>query len=215
MKHKKLIALMWGFSLLSLAAVFFAQPFLPDQVPVRWSFNGQVTAYAGKGILWGLAAIPAAVSVAYQAMPHFDPKKNNYEKFQLLYDSFGPLLTCFFFLLLSVTLTETLRPGTMDVGRVVIVILCLLFLLIGSMLGKVKSNWFMGFRTPWALSDPDVWNKTQRMGGWVFFLTGLITLPLALLARETVYTFTFFALLFGGILFTCVMSWRWFRIKSR
>jgi len=81
----------------------------------------------------------------------------------------------------------------------------------GNMMGKIKTNWFMGIRTPWALNDPDVWNKTQRLGGRVFFLSGLALILLTFLASEAVRLWVFFPLLFGGILLTYFMSWKWFQ----
>ena len=34
---------------------------------------------------------------------------------------------------------------------------------------KIKSNFSTGFKTPWALSSEEVWNKTQRLGGRLFY----------------------------------------------
>jgi len=93
-------------------------------------------------------------------------------------------------------------------------VVAVIFLIVGNMMGKVKPNWFMGFRTPWALSDPDVWNKTQRLGGWVFFLSGGLLIPLTLLAPPTVTFGVFFVILFGGIALTYYKSWKWFQEKQ-
>jgi uncharacterized membrane protein len=41
-------------------------------------------------------------------------------------------------------------------------------------MGKIKSNWFVGIRTPWTLSSEDVWNKTHRLSGKLFMIVGLI-----------------------------------------
>ena len=71
----------------------------------------------------------------------------------------------------------------------------------------------MGIRTPWALSDPDVWNKTQRLGGWVFFLSGLSAVILSLLAPEKIFFAVFFTIFFVGIILTYFMSWKWYRDK--
>jgi len=50
----------------------------------------------------------------------------------------------------------------------------ILFVLIGNYMGKVRQNYFVGFKTPWALANEDVWNKTQRVGGLMFVLTGIV-----------------------------------------
>lgn len=58
----------------------------------------------------------------------------------------------------------------------------LLLLVTGNYLGKVRSNFFLGIRTPWTLSSEHVWNRTHRVGGRLFAGVGLLvlaTLPLS------------------------------------
>ncbi len=212
MKNKKWIALMWTFALIPavLLAVFWGR--LPEQVPTNWGFNGQIT-YGPKSSMWLLAGLLVLIAALLQFLPKMDPKKQNYQKFQNLYDGFAALFPLFMDLVFVIMLVETFRPGTVNVGRVVTAGVAALFIAIGCIMGKIKPNWFMGIRTPWALSDPDVWNKTHRLGGWVFFLTGLVSLPLALLAPEKVFAFVLLAGVFGGCILTYVMSYVWFKRK--
>jgi uncharacterized membrane protein len=52
-----------------------------------------------------------------------------------------------------------------------------LFIFLGSVLGRVKPNWFVGIRTPWTLSSKKSWERTHRLGGWLFLgLGGLFLL---------------------------------------
>jgi len=213
MKNKKLIGLMWAFALLPAVMVALCWGRLPDWVPTNWGFDGHIT-YGPKSTLWLLAALAPLIAVCYQKLPHIDPKKPNYERFQEVYDGFGVALPLFMTLMTALILVETLRPGTLYMARVITAVICVLFIGIGCIMGKVKSNWFMGIRTPWALADPDVWNKTHRLGGWVFFLSGLVNLPLALLAGEKVFFVTFFVMLFGGLALTIFMSWKWYQEKA-
>lgn len=214
MKSKKAIALMWFVSLLPFALVAVAWPYLPEKVPTHWGLNGQVDAYSSPAMLWLLCGISPLLSLGMQFLPRLDPKKENYEKFQSYYDFFGPLIPLLLLVCIAVTLSESFWPGRVNVTRVIMLMVGVLFIILGNIMGKVKSNWFMGFRTPWALSDPDVWNKTQRLGGWTLFLAGLSALLLALLATEVVCFVAFFAILIVGIILTYFMSWKWFREKK-
>ncbi|MDQ6673743.1 MAG: SdpI family protein [Chloroflexota bacterium] len=51
-----------------------------------------------------------------------------------------------------------------------------LFLVIGSVLGKIRPNWFVGIRTPWTLASKRASVKTHRLGGWLFVGWGLLEL---------------------------------------
>ena len=215
MKSKKAIALMWLFSLLPFVLVALAWPHLPERVPSHWGLNGQVDAYSTPVMLWLLCAINLPLAAGLQFLPKLDPKKENYERFQAYYDFFGPLVPLILLICIVVTLSESLWPGRINVARTIGVMVGVLFILLGNIMGKVKTNWFMGVRTPWALSDPDVWNKTQRLGGWVFFLSGLSAVLLSLLAPVKIFFVVFFAILFGGIVLTYFMSWKWYQDKKK
>lgn len=213
MKSKKAIVTMWIFALLPAALVLAFTPFLPERVPTHWNLDGTVT-YGSVGTLWLIAALSPALAALFQFMPRIDPRKGNYEKFQDKYDTLGVLMPLILLVCLLITISESLQPGRINVGRTVGVLVGLLFVVIGNMMGKVKSSFFLGFRTPWALSDPDVWNKTQRMGGFVFFFSGLAAVVLGLFAPEKVFFWVFLLLLAGGLGATFFMSWKWYQEKG-
>ena len=41
-------------------------------------------------------------------------------------------------------------------------------------MGKVRKNFFIGFRTPWTLASDEVWNRTHHLGGRLFVAAGVI-----------------------------------------
>lgn len=42
------------------------------------------------------------------------------------------------------------------------------------MLPRLKANWWLGIRTPWTLSNEDVWRKTHQLGGQTGVVVGLV-----------------------------------------
>jgi uncharacterized membrane protein len=51
-----------------------------------------------------------------------------------------------------------------------------IFIYMGFLVEKAKRNWFVGIRTPWTLSNEKVWDKTHKLGGTLFKVSGIITL---------------------------------------
>ena len=47
-------------------------------------------------------------------------------------------------------------------------------MVIGNVMGKLRPNHFVGFRTPWTLANERVWDQTHRFGGKVFVLGGML-----------------------------------------
>ena len=213
MKRKGSILAMWLLALLPLVlvAVFYSR--LPDQVPMHWGFDGEINRYGSKNELWLTGALGPLFALLFQFLPRLDPKKRNYEKFHTCYEAFALVLVAFITVMMGVALLESFRPGTVFVGRVVSALVGSLFVFIGNLMGKVKPNFFLGIRTPWTLSDPDVWNRTHRLGGGLFFLAGLATVASAFLLPEQVTFWVLMAGVLAAALIPAVMSYVWYRRK--
>ena len=215
MKSKRNIALMWGISLVPVIILIIIYGKMPETVPTNFGFDGTINAYGSKATLWTLVGLGPLMASLFQFMPRIDPRKRNYEKFQKYYDVFAIFMELFMLGISSMIFVEILRPGTVSIGRSVTVLVCLLFLLMGNMMGKIKHNYFFGIKTPWTLADPDVWNRTHRLGGRIWFVIGILLLPCCLLLPEKV----FFVLLMAGILGSTavllILSYLWYRQKHR
>lgn len=214
MKDKRNIILMWGIALIPLVMVAIAYPGLPDLVPTNFGFDGTVNAWGPKSTLWGLGSIGLLLGAMFQFLPRTDPRRANYPKFQKYYDLFAIGTELFMLAVTALILTETLRPGTISMGRAVTALLAVLFMLIGNMMGKVKPNFFFGVKTPWTLSDPDVWMRTHRLCGILWFALGLVLLPCCLLLPEKVFFVILMAGVLGSTAAVFILSYVWFRRKN-
>ena len=214
MKRKGSILAMWLLALLPLVlvAVFYSR--LPDQVPMHWGFDGEINRYGSKNELWLTGALGPLFALLFQFLPRLDPRKRSYEKFQKYYEATALVLTAFIAVIMGVTLAEILRPGTLSLGRVISALVGLLFLFLGNLMGKVKSNFFLGIRNPWTLSDPDVWNRAHRLGGGLFFLAGLATAASAVLLPERAVFWVVLGGALAAALVPIAMSYLWYRKKS-
>lgn len=141
------------------------------------------------------------IAILFDVLPHVDPRKKNYSKFEHFYDQFCIFMQLFLFGMTSITLVENFRPGTVNIPLVITIAIGILFLFIGNELPKVKSNFFMGIRTPWALCSEENWRRTHRLGGKCFFTAGIILILAAFLPSQK---------LVFGIMFAMIMVQAWF-----
>ena len=125
------------------------------------------------------------------------------------------LVEVFVVVMMGLTLVESLHPNTFSIPKAVTVLVGFLFLFLGNMMPKVKQNFFMGMKTPWALSSETVWNKTQRLGGKMFFFGGILMVLGSFLVREKVLM----GLLIGIAILICVvptvMSYLWYQKEEK
>lgn len=204
-----------GFlSILPILMVLAVYSRLPEQVPLQWGLEG-VSRYGEKWQLFPLAGLNLLFGVLMPLFAKIDPKKKNYEKFQGTYDWFILWLLGFLTVLMGLTLAETMHPGTMDIPKVVCGMVALLFIFIGNKMPKVKQNYFTGVKTPWALSNEVVWNKTQRLGGKAFFFGGILMLIATFVATENFLM----GITIGVTAIICivptVMSYIWYQQEVR
>lgn len=215
MKSRRNIALMWVVSLVPLMILTVIYGKMPETVPTSFGFDGTINAYGPKSTLWMLAGMGPLLALLFQFMPKIDPRKRNYEKFQKYYDSFAIFMELFLLGTSCLMFTEILRPGTVSIGRAVTVLVCLLLILMGNMMGKIKHNYFFGIKTPWTLADPDVWNRTHRAGGRMWFVIGVVLLPCCLLLPEKVFFILLMAGILGSTAVLLVLSYLWYRQRHR
>jgi uncharacterized membrane protein len=163
-----------GIILLSVVVSIYFYPQIPEKMASHWNAKGEVDGYMSK--FWGLFMMPsmlAGIGLLFFAIPRIDPLKANIEKFRKYYDGFIILFSIFF---LSANVQIILwNLGVKISPNVMLTIgLGLLFFYIGILCEHSKRNWFIGIRTPWTLSSEKVWDKTNKVGGKLFKIAGVI-----------------------------------------
>jgi uncharacterized membrane protein len=163
-----------GIILLSVVVGICFYPQMPEKMASHWNAKGEVDGYMSK--FWGLFMMPsmlAGIGLLFFAIPRIDPLKANIEKFRKYYDGFIILFSIFF---LSADVQIILWNLGVEISPNVIlpIGLGLLFFYIGILCEHSKRNWFIGIRTPWTLSSDKVWDKTNKVGGKLFKIAGVI-----------------------------------------
>ena len=215
MKHKGMIALMYGFCVVPVVVLALTYGRMPDIVPTHFGIDGAPDAYGPKSTMIFLAFLPTLMALMMQFLPKIDPRRQAYVKFQKYYDFFAVFMTVFVTVVFLIATRETLHPGSVSVGRIVTAMVACLFIVIGNMMGKIKHNYLFGIKTPWTLADPDVWVRTHSLGGKIWFIFGILMLPAALLLKEQVFFWLLMAGLLGSVIVLFAASYLFFRKKNR
>ncbi len=213
MKNKKFMLLMWILSFLPLGLILLCYSRLPEQVPLQWGMDGLVR-YGEKRELLLIGGLSVVMGPMFLWLPRIDPRRENYRRFQRYYEWISLMVLVFLLLMTLMVLSESFWPGRIVVYQAVMILISLLFLVLGNLLPKVKNNFFMGIRTPWTLSDPDIWNRTNRLGGKLFFGVGLYGMLASLILPEEVLFWSFMAAILAAALIPCVCSYVWYRQKT-
>lgn len=148
-----------------IATYFYFAVNLPDSMASHWNQNGEVDGYMSR--FWSLYMMPFVVLFIYLMflfIPSIDPLKENIKAFRKYFDRFILLIILFLIYIYILTILWNLGV-TYNMTSAIIPGIVILLLFAGDLTKKSKRNWFIGIRTPWTLSNDEVWKKTNQLGG--------------------------------------------------
>ncbi|HXZ31429.1 MAG TPA: SdpI family protein [Terriglobales bacterium] len=167
--------------LASFVATLIVYPQLPNLVPTHWDIHNQVNGYSPKWALFLFGpGLMSAMVVMFYLLPWLSPKQFEVETFHSTYLQVMVMVVAMLAYFHAVILWTSLGQAV-DVGRAIVGGVCLLFALLGNVMGKVRRNFYIGIRTPWALANERVWNATHRFAAKTFVASGVIGLLVTLL----------------------------------
>lgn len=183
-----------------LTAVYWSQ--LPPQMPTHWGPSGRPDAWMP--LPFGALIGPMVATFSYLLLlilPFIDPRSQHWESFRGAYAIVKDALLALFCGLTYLSLSAAVRPDQSLDLHVLLVAMGLLFVVLGNYMPKLRSNFFVGVRTPWTLSDEDVWYRTHRLAGKLMMAAGLVTVLAAWLPAAWS-----FAVMMGAVMAMSLIS---------
>lgn len=174
MRHSEKLSLAIVLASFLISSYFYLQ--LPERIASHWGISGEVDGYMPK--FFGLFIMPFVsllVLLLFMVIPKIDPFKKSYGKFRGYFDRFVLLIIIFFFYLELVTILWNVG-FVFNILQVLSPAFAILFYYAGILTENAKRNWFVGFKTPWTLSSEKVWDKTNKLGGKMFKIVGIVAL---------------------------------------
>ena len=180
---------------------------LPDPMASHWNVNDQVDGYMSK--FWGVFMMPLVtlgMFLIFLVVPNIDPLKANIAQFRETFNLFIAFMVGFMVFIHVLTLRWNLGYMNLDIGQAMLPAMGLFFIVIGSLLRKVKRNFFIGIRTPWTLSSDTVWEKTHQLGAVLFMASGVLAVVGGFIGGNIAF-WMLFAPLMGSTIFLLVYSY--------
>lgn len=216
MKTKWLSIGSWGLAAMMAVFASLTAARLPEgaALPIHWNAVGEPdrSAPALVALLWP-AGMAALMAVVFAAIPRIEPLQNRLDKS-------APLLRTAWIGVLAVLIAVQLATGLPAWGvpvsvKLIFVAMGLLFLALGNVLPKSRPGFFVGIRTPWTLTNDDVWIATHRLGGKMMMLAGLAIVAAGLLPISPEATATILLIAVGlAAVLPIVYSWWLWRTRD-
>jgi uncharacterized membrane protein len=202
-----------GLCLLPLIFMLITWGSYPEKVPLHWGPDGKVDNMGSPAALWIFACIGLVFYPLLLLIPKIDPKQKNIAADSKGFGSLRFILHLFFAALPIVAGLAALNILT-DIPKVMMIMVLLLFMGLGNYFTVIKPNYFAGIRTPWTLSNDEVWRRTHRLGGWIWVIMSLVLLPLVfVLQPEPLFIIFFSALIASSAVVIFYSYWLWKKLQ--
>jgi len=162
-------------------------------IPIHWGADGQPDHFAhGPFALFMTPAMTALIAMVFWVIPLLEPRRFNIAASGKFYRATWIGVILLLAAIHGAALYAALHTGT-SVSNVVVATVCLLIIVVGNYLGKTRSMFLAGVRTPWTLTSEYSWQRTHSLAGKLFIAAGAlgfaaaITLP----AKEASHIFLY------------------------
>jgi len=165
MKSKKNRFILWRIIIVLAMLVVWRLMYakLPAVIPTHWNIRWEVDGYGSK--IWTVLIIPwlcILLLVLFYFLPKIDPKKERYKEFATAREWIQSIIVVFFAYIYAVIFYITLHPWV-SINSFMFWGFGALFIVLWLAMKHVKSNYFVGIKTPWTLANETVWNKTHAL----------------------------------------------------
>ncbi|WP_313343943.1 SdpI family protein [Sedimentibacter sp.] len=175
---------LWIVFVVSLLIAIISYGYLPDMIPIHFDVAGNVDNYASRISIFLTPAINLMMIILAEVVKNIDPKKSAYKKFNKQYYLTFFLVSLLMLVIELYTIAFSLNMKIFNINAIMPLGVGLLFTVIGNMMPKFKQNFYAGIRTSWTISDSDVWYKTHRLGGKLWFIGGILMMVSAILPAQ-------------------------------
>ncbi len=159
----------------------------PDRVPVHWNFAGEADRIGSKyeNIIMPVIAAAMGVFFSFEARQSIKKEMESNAKIMLISGIVSvALLSVIGFYLMFKSAgyapgeEKTVSPDMLN--RLVSAGIGILLIIIGNIIPKARRNSAVGIRTKWSMANDEVWQKSQRFGGFAAVAGGLLQVILSI-----------------------------------
>jgi uncharacterized membrane protein len=178
-----------AIALLVLAGIVTALVYqrLPERMPIHWDIRGEADGWASRAVgAWLMFPIAAIIWPLARFLPLLLSKEKQEKIAGTPVAAFALVMTVFFVTMQFLILYAALHPG-FRTGAGVSLLLGAMWIAMGQMMPRTRRNPFIGIRTSWTLASDENWLRTHRVGGYAFFIGGVVTVAAALLGDHALF----------------------------
>lgn len=187
MKREKLIQelILIVVTLLPVLYLVVNWNLLPESMPIHFDAQGQPNGYGSRMVyVW----MPVGLYLLMLVLPKIDPRKANYAVFAGSYFKIRLIMAIFIGMINALVIWGVVNNSN-SIHKFIPLTIFLLLMLIGNYMGNFRPNYFVGIKVPWTLNSDEVWIRTHKMAGKLWFWGSLAGMALYFVVDKPEWVF--------------------------
>lgn len=193
---------MWILSFIPLIGTATVLQFMPDQVPMHYDFEGNIDRWGSKYEELIFPVIILAMSLFWTLFIRYYEKKAIRETDEKesagassnakVLGIVGVCMAAMFAVEHGFSLYGAYNEATsgasawsVDIGKVSVVLMGIIFIVIGNFMTKTRINSTVGVRVSWSMYNDNTWRKSNRFGAYAIMIAGVVTIIMAVILKNS------------------------------
>ena len=209
---KKAYGWITGLTLLSFVMVGLFLTVAPDTVPLHYNAAGEINRWGSKYEYLLFPFFSAVMGIFMDLLSRREGKQGRPENAAVVAGMGIWVLVLFnglwaFFLWKGLKGTDLTATNDLGVKGLYLLLMAAL-IPVGNRMPKARRNSLFGLRTKWSMASDTCWQKSQRIGGYLLMLTGMIGIVLVALVPVQWATFVVLGCVLTDTLVSAAATYR-------
>lgn len=184
-ENKRTLIIASVITILPIIIGIFLWNSLPDVMATHFGADNEGNGFSSKAFaVIGIPMLLLAVEWIGALVTAHDPRKQNISP-----KMFSIML--WIVPVISIVATATMYSYNlgykMNITFFAELVMGLAFVVLGNYLPKARQNYTIGIKTPWTLSNEDIWNRTHRLAGYLWVVGGITIVVFSLIGFTKIY----------------------------
>lgn len=184
-ENKRTLIITSVITILPIIIGIFLWNSLPDVMAIHFGVDNEGNGFSSKAFaVIGIPMLLLAVEWIGALVTAHDPRKQNISPKMFS-------ITLWIVPVISIVATATMYSYnlgySMNITFFAELVMGLAFVVLGNYLPKARQNYTIGIKTPWTLSNEDIWNRTHRLAGYLWVVGGITIVVFSLIGFTKVY----------------------------
>ncbi|MCR4673459.1 MAG: SdpI family protein [Lachnospiraceae bacterium] len=194
--------IMWIVTIIAFVGTAVVLLFMPDSVPMHYDVEGNIDRWGSKYENFIFPVIIMVMSIFWSLIARYFNKRAENETDEKaaaglnanrkVIEMVGACMAIMFTVMQGFYLFGSYKEAVsmaetqaVDTGKVTVILMGIVFIILGNVMTKTRMNGVVGVRISWSMYNDNTWRKSNRFGGILIMIAGVLSILTALVMENS------------------------------